>query len=171
MRPLEHGSAEERRTAMAKGCLYCGLQLPDTTRFCPQCGRPIEDAIRVDSGVKMRRTTMAKGCLYCGLQLPGTADFCPQCGRPIERGFGIRPIRESEFACLRKEMKGKDDLLRQQGFYFDCSGPHAHMEEYARPGNCPKCGARLARRDRNTTAAVEKIESIAEEHVGEYSLT
>jgi len=83
MRPLEHGSAEERRTAMAKGCLYCGLQLPDTTRFCPQCGRPIEDAIRVDSGVKMRRTTMAKGCLYCGLQLPGTADFCPQCGRPI----------------------------------------------------------------------------------------
>ncbi len=101
----------------------------------------------------------------------GTADFCPQCGRPIERGFVIRPIQEAEFASLRKKMKGKDDLLRQQGFYFDCSGPHAHMEEYARPGNCPKCGARLARRDRNTTAAVEKIESIAEEHVGEYSLT
>ena len=73
---------------MAKGCLYCGLQFPDTTRFCPQCGRPIEeDAIRVESGVKMRRTTMAKGCLYCGLQFPDTTRFCPQCGRPIERGF------------------------------------------------------------------------------------
>src|SRR5260370_38685446 len=76
-----------RRITMAKGCLYCGLQLPDTTRFCPQCGRPIEDAIRVESGVKMRRITMAKGCLYCGLQLPDTTRFCPQCGRPIERGL------------------------------------------------------------------------------------
>ena len=25
-----------------KNCLYCGLQLPDTTDFCPECGRPIE---------------------------------------------------------------------------------------------------------------------------------
>jgi predicted RNA-binding Zn-ribbon protein involved in translation (DUF1610 family) len=149
---------------MAKSCLYCGLQLPETADFCPQCGRPIEDAIRVESGVKIRRTHMAKSCLYCGLQLPNTADFCPQCGRPIERGFRIRPIQESEFDGLRKEMKGKDDLLRQQGFYSDCSGPGAHLEEDAHPGNYPKCGARLAKRDRNTTASVEKIESIAEEN-------
>ena len=113
---------------------------------------------------------MAKGCLYCGLQLPDTTRFCPQCGRPIERGFVIRPIQESEFDCLRKEMKGKDDLLRQQGFYYDCSGPCAHLEEYARPGNCPKCGARLVKRGRNTATSVEKIESIAEENIGEYSL-
>ncbi len=156
---------------MAKGCLYCGLQLPETTDFCPQCGRPIEDAIRVESGVKIRKTHMAKGCLYCGLQLPETADFCPQCGRPIERGSGIRPIPESEFDYLSKEMKGKDDLLQHQEFYSDCSGPRAHLEEDAHPGNYTKCGARLASRDRNTTATVEKIESIAEEHVGEYSLT
>ena len=165
MRPLKRGSAEERRTHMAKGCLYCGLQLPETADFCPQCGRPIEDAIRVESGVKIRRTHMAKGCLYCSLQLPETADFCPQCGRPIERGFGIRPIQESELDGLRKEMKGRDDLLQHQEFYADCSGPRAH------PGNDTKCGAHLARRDRNSTATVEKIESIAEEHVGEYSLT
>jgi hypothetical protein len=54
---------------------------------------------------------MAKGCLYCSLQLPETAEFCPRCGRPIERGFVVRPIQESEFDCLRKEMKRKDDLL------------------------------------------------------------
>src|SRR5215470_18738570 len=107
-----------RRTLMTKGCLYCGLQLPETTRFCPQCGRPIEVAIRVDSGVKMRRTTMAKGCLSCSLQLPETAEFCPRCGRPIERGFVVRPVQESEFDCFRKEMKRKDDLVRQQGFYY-----------------------------------------------------
>ena len=54
---------------------------------------------------------MAKGCLYCGLQLPDTADFCPECGRPIERGFEIRPIQESEFDGLRKEMQGKVNKL------------------------------------------------------------
>jgi hypothetical protein len=26
----------------AKGCLYCGLQLPEDADFCPECGRPIE---------------------------------------------------------------------------------------------------------------------------------
>jgi len=30
------------RTTIAKGCLYCGLRLPDTADFCPECGRPIE---------------------------------------------------------------------------------------------------------------------------------
>jgi hypothetical protein len=113
---------------------------------------------------------MAKGCLYCGLQLPEAADFCPQCGRPLERGFEIRPIQESEFDYLYKEMRGKDDLLQHQEFYYDRSGPLAHMEEYAHPGNYPKCGARLDRRDRKTTPSVEKIESIAEEKVEEYSL-
>ena len=27
---------------MITACLYCGLQLPDTAEFCPECGRPIE---------------------------------------------------------------------------------------------------------------------------------
>ena len=136
---------------MIKDFLYCGLQLPDTAEFCPECGRPREEAIRVESGVKMRRTNMAIGCLYCDLQLPDTAEFCPECGRPRERGFAIRPMQESEFDGLRKEMKGKDDLIRQQGFYSDGSGPLAHMEENAHLGNGSKRGARLAKRDRNTS--------------------
>ena len=32
---------------MATGCLYCGLQLPDTTEFCPLCGRPIEKGFEI----------------------------------------------------------------------------------------------------------------------------
>jgi hypothetical protein len=98
---------------------------------------------------------MAKGCLYCRIQLPDTADFCPQCGRPIERGFEIRPIMESEFVCVCKEMKGKDDLMRQHGFYFECIdfiSPLTHMEEYAHPEISPECGTPPARRDRNTTS-------------------
>jgi predicted amidophosphoribosyltransferase len=140
---------------MAKGCLYCRTQLPDTADFCPQCGRSIKEAIRIESGVMMKSTTMAKGCLYCGLQLPDTTEFCPQCGRPIERGFEIRPILESEFDCVRKEVKGKGDLMRQHGFYFECIdfiSPLTHMEEYAHTENSPECEAPPARRDRNTTS-------------------
>ena len=97
---------------------------------------------------------MAIGCLYCDLQLPDTAEFCPECGRPRERGFAIRPMQESEFDGLRKEMKGKDDLIRQQGFSSDGSGPLAHMEENAHLGNGSKRGAPLTKRDRNTTATL-----------------
>ena len=134
---LERGCAEEiqpesieqekkMRTTIAKGCLYCGLRLPDSADFCPECGRPIEVAIRVDSDVKMMRTTMAKGCLYCGLQLPDTADFCPECGRPIERGRITHATQESDAACLHTEIEGKDDLVRQHEASSDCSDPLAH---------------------------------------------
>lgn len=56
---------------------------------------------------------MAKDCLYCGLQFSDTTHFCPNCGRPTESGFSIRPIQESELECLHREVKEKDDLIRQ----------------------------------------------------------
>ena len=105
---------------------------------------------------------MATTCLYCGLQLPDTAEFCPECGRPIERDFEIRPLQPSEWDRLGKEMKAKDDLQRQHEVSSSGSGPLAPMEEYSYLGHCPQCGAPLVRRQEATTAAVEKIESIAE---------
>ena len=102
------------RTTIAKGCLYCGLRLPDTANFCPECGRPIEVAIRFDSEVEMMRTTIVKGCLYCGLQLSECVDFCPQCGRPIDKGCVTCATQESEADSRHMEIEGKDDLVRQQ---------------------------------------------------------
>ncbi len=56
---------------------------------------------------------MAKDCLYCGLQYSDTTNFCLNCGRPTERDFKIRPMQESELDRLHREMKKKDDLIRQ----------------------------------------------------------
>lgn len=56
---------------------------------------------------------MVKDCLYCGLQFSETTHFCPDCGRPTESGFSIRPLQESELERLRREMKEKDDLIRE----------------------------------------------------------
>ncbi len=76
------------------------------------CGSP-QDTIRVDSRGKIRRTHMAKDCLYCGLQFSDTTNFCPDCGRLTEKGFKIRPMQEYELDRLHREMKEKDDLIRQ----------------------------------------------------------
>lgn len=56
---------------------------------------------------------MAKDCLYCGLQFADTTQFCPHCGRPTESGFIIRSLQESEVDSLRRELKGKDELIQQ----------------------------------------------------------
>jgi hypothetical protein len=32
---------------MGKDCLYCGFQYPDTTDFCPHCGRPTESGFKI----------------------------------------------------------------------------------------------------------------------------
>jgi len=113
-------------TTIAMGCLHCGLRFPDTADFCPECGRPLEVAIRVDSEVKMMSTTIAKECLYCGLQLPDSVDFCPECGRPIEKGCVTCATQKSGADCFHTEIEGKDDLVRQHEASSDCSDPLAH---------------------------------------------
>jgi predicted amidophosphoribosyltransferase len=94
---------------MSNDCLYCGLQFFETTKFCPNCGRPTEKGFRIlpiqkskfnhlrgEPGEKdgpVRRQGFYSGCssplahkdcLYCGLQFSNTTKFCPNCGRPME---------------------------------------------------------------------------------------
>ena len=113
------------RTTIVKGCLYCGLRLPNSAHFCPECGRPVEVVIRFDSDVKQKSATMTKGCVYCGLQLPDSVDFCPECGRPIERGSLPHTDQESETDC-HKEIEEKDELVRKQEASFHSSDPIGH---------------------------------------------
>jgi rRNA maturation endonuclease Nob1 len=73
------------RTTIAKGCLYCGLRLPEHADYCPECGRPVEKvAIRVGDEDKMMRTTHTKMCLFCGFRFPDSVDFCSKCGRQLK---------------------------------------------------------------------------------------
>ncbi len=56
---------------------------------------------------------MTKDCLYCGLRFADTTRFCPNCGRPTESDFIIRRLQESEVDRLHRELKEKDELIRQ----------------------------------------------------------
>ena len=74
------------RTTIVEGCLYCGLRLPEDAKFCPECGRPLEEVVnRVDNDGHMLRTDQAKECLYCGLKFPASVDFCSNCGGQLKK--------------------------------------------------------------------------------------
>lgn len=74
------------KTAIVKGCVYCGLRLPEHAEFCPECGRPLEEVvIRDDQEGQMLRTMHVKECLHCGLQFPDNVDVCSKCGRQLKK--------------------------------------------------------------------------------------
>src|SRR5579872_52486 len=93
---------------------------------------------------------MTKDCLYCGLQFADTTQFCPNCGRLIESGFSIRPFeeQESEVDCLRRELKEKDDLIRQLILIRTMRGgaSHATARSTGRRGLCGSDGRRASAR-------------------------
>jgi hypothetical protein len=91
---------------------------------------------------------MAKDCLYCGLQFSDTTQFCPNCGRPAESGFSIRPLQEAELQRLCREVKEKDELIRQlaltrtmEGEAFRAAAHSTdrrdHYDSDGRRGDCP----------------------------------
>ena len=100
-------------TTIVKGCLYCGLRLPNTAHFCPECGRPVEVVIRFDSEVEKMRTPITRACTHCGLQLLDRAGFCPECGQPVERGRLPHADQKARDDCPETELEGKDDFVGQ----------------------------------------------------------
>jgi predicted RNA-binding Zn-ribbon protein involved in translation (DUF1610 family) len=91
---------------MATTCLYCGLQLPDTAKFCPECGRPIERDFEIrplqpSAWDRPGKETKAKDNLQrqhrvfshgSGPLAPveeySYPGHCPQCGAPLARRQG-----------------------------------------------------------------------------------
>lgn len=52
-------------------CNSCGTQIPDGSKFCPACGKPLVD----ENAVVF--------CTSCGTRLTAGADVCPSCGAPV----------------------------------------------------------------------------------------
>lgn len=50
-------------------CPNCGAEVPKDSRFCPQCGKPLEE-------VKPQ-------CPNCGADVPAGSKFCNQCGKAL----------------------------------------------------------------------------------------
>ena len=47
-------------------CPKCGANVPPNSKFCPECGSPME-----------------RHCSQCGAKISGSEKFCPQCGNKL----------------------------------------------------------------------------------------
>ncbi|RJS88784.1 hypothetical protein DRO56_02000 [Candidatus Bathyarchaeota archaeon] len=54
-------------------CPKCGSRIPATSKFCPECGQPLEV-----------RAVETKKCPKCGAEVLKSAKFCPECGHKFE---------------------------------------------------------------------------------------
>lgn len=55
--------------AVTVACVACGKQIPQGSKFCPECGAP--------------QAPKEKACANCGAKLTADAKFCPECGQKI----------------------------------------------------------------------------------------
>src|SRR5690349_7677883 len=89
-------------------CLCCDIEFPETTQFCPDCGRPTERGFsfrpmpksvydyrrRLQEKEASRRPECSSQdkespdyevCQYCRNSFPASTQFCSNCGRTIEK--------------------------------------------------------------------------------------
>lgn len=89
---------------MAKECVYCGLRFPETTTFCPDCGRPTASGFTIRptqayEGDRLRREIKKKDELIRRLVLFRTrrSEVSRAAAHPTGRGgiHGSNGIKET----------------------------------------------------------------------------
>jgi len=84
-----------------KICLHCGLHLPDTTTFCPECGRPIERDFEIRP-IQESKIDCPHKKLKSKDNLPRQQEFHRDCsGRTTSR---VTPIGHEETVGSNFEM-------------------------------------------------------------------
>jgi membrane protease subunit (stomatin/prohibitin family) len=53
-------------------CPNCNARVPATSKFCPECGKPLSPP-----------TAGAINCPKCGKSIPANSKFCPECGATL----------------------------------------------------------------------------------------
>lgn len=61
-------------------CRYCGGQVSDKARVCPNCGEKLIEEPVVET----------PKCVECGCEIPAGVSACPKCGCPIEASESIK---------------------------------------------------------------------------------
>ncbi|MCH5344029.1 MAG: zinc ribbon domain-containing protein [Acetatifactor sp.] len=69
-------------------CRKCGAELPDSARFCNECGTSVKSAADQSNAGQEEMTLFSQKervvtCWKCGTELPYNARFCKECGASI----------------------------------------------------------------------------------------
>lgn len=58
-------------------CVHCGAQQEDGTKFCTNCGQPLDTE-------EQKPEKQNVFCVHCGAQQEGNSRFCTSCGKPLD---------------------------------------------------------------------------------------
>lgn len=86
-------------------CKKCGRKIDAESRFCPDCGTPVElEPLNVsveseydaDDSTSRRQVYVGliRKCPSCGAELPSNAAVCPQCGFELNTRKGAQAIQD-----------------------------------------------------------------------------
>ena len=130
-------------------CIHCGALVPDTARFCPECGKKIEQK-RLCPSCHAEIKAEDKYCMQCGASLQvihneeeksqnkkevqeTVAVRCPQCGKIVS---------EDEKKCPACGMHLKSGYSGPSVNLVQCPSCGATISDMNRV--CPECGCRLS---------------------------
>ena len=91
-----HPQQEKTQNVPMTTCGQCGNQIPQGTKFCPQCGasatKDLKKCIKcgkdIEKGMKFcpecGASQQTPVCPKCGVKILTGAKFCPECGQPLD---------------------------------------------------------------------------------------
>ena len=86
MGPNQYGPNPKGVTAAAvKTCPYCGTTVNVSDRFCPVCGKSVDDYVE-KKAAPAAAVHPGKSCPSCGAKLKDDDKFCPHCGSSVSGG-------------------------------------------------------------------------------------
>ena len=83
---------------MSKQCTNCGAAIPDNSKFCEFCGKPVE-------AEKKKQPV----CLHCGAPVAKGDAFCTACGTPVED-----PVEEETAICTGRNVSCSRGTLKNR---------------------------------------------------------
>ena len=109
-------------------CSNCGVNVPETSEFCPNCGNDLSNDVKEVSD--------ALKCSNCGAQVKDGNSFCSSCGTKIE-------IEES--ISLKCENCGS--ALPENTLFCSTCGAKVTAVKKSNKKICPNCGVEVDESD------------------------
>jgi predicted amidophosphoribosyltransferase len=122
----EEGSKKDLNTFI---CTECKADLPNGTKFCTECGKPVETAPNVGESEE------TKTCPSCGAEVKSGTNFCIECGREIgETAATGSKSTETNMGAAETNMGAAE---------IDIETAETTPETSNQITTCPKCFANL----------------------------
>lgn len=104
-------------------CQNCGKEMPDDSRFCPECGTgqgmgPVETIPVTETAAQ---SGAEKRCHNCGAEMPADSRFCPECKAAQRMRTGNQTRREAH-PPTPKAPSGPETIKRNKRILASLAG-------------------------------------------------